>query len=119
MIRASSEEFFNKALDNAHTLLSRMGERRGDAEEVLETFAASKHEYAQYCIDSMPGLHGRHGSANSESNHSSVLCYMNDGYNKTNEYCKDVITLAKDLLGRQNMHCIEMNRLLYRAKSCS
>ena len=90
-----------------------MGERRGDAEEVLETFAASRHEYAQYCIDSMPGSRGRHGSVNSESNHSSVLCYMNDGHKKTNEYCEDVITLVKDLLGRQNMHCIEMNRLLY------
>ena len=32
---------------------------------------------------------------------------------KTNEYHGEPITLVKDLLGRQNQHCNEMNALLY------
>ena len=81
MIRASSESFFfDKAHENAQTLLKRMGERSAEAEKTLDTFALVKHEYAQFCIDTMPGSRGKHGSSNSKINHSSVLCYMNDGH---------------------------------------
>jgi hypothetical protein len=113
MMRASSEQYFTKALENARLILTRAGQRQVETEAKLESFASKRHEYAQYCIDMMPGSRGRHGSSNSESNHSSVLCHMNDGHKKTNEYNEEVITLVKDLLGRQNYHCIEMNRLLY------
>ena len=113
MMRASSEQYFTKALENARIILSRAGQRQLETEAKLEAFASKRHEYAQYCIDMMPGSRGRHGSSNSESNHSSVLCHMNDGHKKTNEYSEEVITLVKDLLARQNDHCIEMNRLLY------
>ena len=41
---------------------------------------------------------------------------MNDGHKTTNEYCKEVITLVKDLLARQNIHCIEMNQLIHEDK---
>ena len=112
-ICASSESFFDKAHENAQTLLKRMGERSAEAEKTLDTFALAKNEYAQFCIDKMPGSRGKHGSSNSEINHSSVLCCMNDGHKKTNAYREEPITLVKDLLGRQNQHCNEMNNLLY------
>ena len=38
---------------------------------------------------------------------------MNASHKKTNEYCEEAVTLVKDILGKQNRHCIEMNSLLY------
>ena len=113
MIRASSETFFMKALENARHILASRPHRQGDADSLLEDFASKRHEYSQYCLDMMPGSGGRHGSSHAEINHSSILCYMNDGHKATNEYCEEVITLVKDLLGRQNKHCIMMNQLFY------
>ena len=82
MIRASTEVFFVKALENARHILSTRAQRQGDADSVLEDFASKRNEYAQYCINMIPGSRGRHGLSNAESNHSSVLCYMNDGHKK-------------------------------------
>jgi hypothetical protein len=113
MIRARSEKYFEEALSNATCLLQRLGERSGEAENKLETFANKRHEYAQYCISRMPGSRGLHGSSNSESNHSSVLCHLNDGHTTHNNYCEEAITLIKDLLARQNKHCNTMNALLF------
>ena len=77
-----------------------MGERSGEAGKPLDNFALVNNEYAQFCINTMPGSQGKHGSYNSAINHSSVLCYINGGHKKTNEYFEEPITLVKDLLGR-------------------
>ena len=31
----------------------------------------------------------------------------------TNKYCEESVTLVKDIFGRQNQHCIEVNSLFY------
>ena len=79
MSRALSQSFFDKAYKNTQTLLKHMGERGAEAEKTLDTFALAKNEYAQFCIDTLPGSRDKHGSSNSKINDSSVLCYMNDG----------------------------------------
>ena len=45
------------------------------------------------------------------------FCDLNDGHRKVNEYCEEAITLIKDLLGRQNKHCNEMNAIFFNDKN--
>ena len=69
--------------------------------EALEKFHKEKDGYAQYILDMIPGTRGKHGSSASESNHSSVLVYLNDGDKYINTHCEQPITLVKDLFKRQ------------------
>ena len=41
MIRASSQSFFDKAYENAQTLLKRMGDRSAEAEKTLDNCSSS------------------------------------------------------------------------------
>ena len=112
MVRARTETYFQDALHNARQKLQWMVIRDGKAENTLDKFTDMKHEYAQFEIFKMQGSRGFHGSSHSESNHSSTLCYLNDGHSPINDYREDGLTLVKDLLGCQNRHCIQMNKLL-------
>ena len=38
---------------------------------------------------------------------------MSYGHNKTDEYCKEAVTLVEDLLKCQTQHCTEINALLF------
>ena len=70
-------------------------------------------QYAEYCIAQVPGNRGQKGSAISESNHSSVLCYLNDGVRVTNTYQEHPMLLVRDLLARQQKHVILTNQRLH------
>ena len=65
------------------------------------------------CIAQSPGNCGRKGSAILESNHSSVLCYLNDGVKVTKIYQEPPMLLVRDLLGRQQKHVILTNQRLF------
>ena len=116
MIRADSEDHFDKAYSNAQLTLLQQPSRDGDLEAKLHKFASENAEYSQYQIDKMPGSRGLHGSSVSEQNHSSTLCHLNDGRSKDNEYCEAPITYVKDLFGRQQKLISKMNSVLYDAK---
>ena len=49
----------------------------------------------------------------SEQNHSSTLCFLNDGHTKNNKYCEQPITLVKDLFARQQRHVVIMNKIIF------
>lgn len=114
MIKAKSEEFFDQALANAKTTLANLPEGRDlQLEKKLDEFANMKWTYAAYCLDQIKGTKGLHGSSMSEQNHSSVLCYLNNGRQGINEYCEELFTLIKDLFGRQQVWTKKFNKKLY------
>ena len=61
----------------------------------------------------IPGTRGEHGSSASESNHSSVLVYFNDGDKHMNTYCEQPITIVKDLFKRQQRSINKFNEMLF------
>ena len=79
----------------------------------LQQFVNERHMFAQYCLDEMKGSRGRHGSAPSESNHSSVLVFLNDGDKYANAYIEAPHTLIKDLFIRQKRHINKWNKKLF------
>ena len=56
-----------------------------------------RHMFAQYSLNSMKGLRGKHGNAASEMNNSSVFIHLNDGDKHTNYYIEEPHTLIRDL----------------------
>ena len=54
MIRARTEDYFDKAHINALSLLQRLGQRSAEAKDTLESFAKARNEYSQFCIDTIP-----------------------------------------------------------------
>ena len=70
-------------------------------------------QYAEYCIAQVPGNRGQKGSVISESNHSSVLSYLNDGVRGTKTYQEHPMLLVRDLLARQQKHVIPTNQRLH------
>jgi hypothetical protein len=68
---------------------------------VLPAFYTSDHPM-HLIVLSIPGNWGLHGNSCSEQNHSSKLCYLNDGNEHGNSYCEQLIFLIKDLLQHQH-----------------
>jgi hypothetical protein len=48
----------------------------------------------------------------SEENHGSILCNLIDGHTKNNTYCEEPMILFKDLMERNRLHGIQMNKML-------
>ncbi len=113
MIDAKSEKEFEDVHLAAQELLKAMPARNGQLEQTLEDFASRRETYAQYCLDKIPGNRGLHGNAASESNHSSALCFLNDGNKKGNTFCKHPIVLIRELLKRQKKHVNKVNARLF------
>ena len=116
MIKADSEEHFEKAYSNARLILRQQQPRNAELEATLDEFANANAEYSQFAINKMAGSRGLHGSSVSEQNHSSTLCHLNDGHSKDNQYCEEPITYVKDLFGRQQKLNTTMNEILFDAK---
>ncbi|KAL7524268.1 hypothetical protein ACHAXR_000497, partial [Thalassiosira sp. AJA248-18] len=113
LIRAPTETDFNTTLGSAQNLLESMTPRNGQLEADLQDFADLKNTYSQYCLDKIPGNRGRHGNQISESNHSSVLVFVNDGNSKGNTFCEHPIILIRQLLKRQKKHVNTCNGRLF------
>jgi hypothetical protein len=113
MITATSEQIFDETLHSARALLAAQPIRNGEWTASLDQFANDRETYAQYCLDQIPGNRELHGSTASESNHSSVLTYLNDGNKSRNTYCESPAKLIRDLLKRQKNHTQSINNLLF------
>ena len=96
-----------------NNLLHNQPEINGQLISIFEKFACSRIHYAEFCIAEIPGNRGRKGSPISESNHSSVLSYLNDGVKGTNTYQEHPILLVRDLLTRQQTHVLLTNVRLH------
>ena len=94
-------------------MLQRMSRRDLELEKLFKICAQEKETYAQFRLDKIKGTRGLHGSSMSEKNHSSTLCFLNDGHTKNNKYCEQSITLVKDLFTHQQHHVVIMNKLLF------
>ena len=101
MIQSRTAEEFDEIYNLGRMLLENQLQKNGQLMSDFETFASNKIHYAEYCIAQLPGNRGRKGSATSESNHSSVLSYLNDGVKGTNIYQEHPMLLIRDLLSRQ------------------
>jgi hypothetical protein len=112
MIRARNQEYFMQAKMNATTKLHQISPRNMLLEKKLEEFANANHEHSQFLIDTMKGSRGLHGSSMSEQNHASILCNLNAGHTKNNTNCEEPMTLFKDLMERNRLHGILMNKML-------
>ena len=77
MIQSNSAEEFDSIYNLGRMLFENQMQKNGQLMSDFETFANNKSDYAEYCIAQLPGNRGRKGSAISESNHSSVLSYLN------------------------------------------
>ncbi len=95
------------------TLKAAQDVQDGHLESNLALFADCRGTFASYCLADIPGNRGLHGNACSEQNHSSVLCYLNDGNKQGNNYCEHPILLIKDLLQRQQIHLKRVNKMLF------
>jgi len=78
MVNANSEVEYEAALQAAHVLLASLpGGRNGEWSEKLDQFAGERKTYASYCLNNIQGSREIQGSSASESNHSSVLAFLN------------------------------------------
>ena len=105
MIQLKSAAEFDGIYNAGRNLLENQMEKNGQLMSDFEQFTNNKMQYAEYCISQVPGNRGRKGSAISESNHSSVLIYLNDGVKGTNTYQEHPMILVCDLLARQQKTC--------------
>jgi len=113
MVKASSEEEFNANLQGARELVLSQPQVNGQLLADLDDFASLKTTYASYCHAQVPGNRGHHGNGISESNHSSVLVYLNGGEKNGNNFCEHAIVMIRELLNRQQMHVEQTNQLLF------
>jgi hypothetical protein len=113
MMMATSNQIFEETLQSARALLSVQPIKNGEWFSSLDKFANNRETYAQYCLDLIPGNRELHGSTASESNHSSVLTYLNDGNKSRNTYCESPVVLIRDLLKRQKIHTQSINNQLF------
>ena len=113
MCNATSEHVFDVAYSKAMAMLQNAVNRNGKAEDELKSFKEEKATYASYILCKKRGTRGKHGSSLAESNHSSVLVFLNDGEKKINTYCEEPHTLVKDLFQRQKCHINKWNEELY------
>lgn len=113
MVKASSEEEFNTNLHGARELVLSQQQVNGQLLADLNDFASLKTTYASYCHAQVPGNRGHHGNGISESNHSSVLVYLNGGEKNGNNFCEHAIVMIRELLNRQQMHVVQTNQLLF------
>jgi hypothetical protein len=113
MCNATSEDVFEIAFSKAMAMLQNVVNRNGKAEDELKSFKEEKATYASYILCKKRGTRGKHGSSLAESNHSSVLVFLNDGEKKNNTYCEKPHTLVKDLFQRQKCHINKWNEVLY------
>ena len=94
MVQSPSAGDFDEIYVAGKNLLHNQPEVNGDLICIFDKFASSRIHYAEFCIAEIPGNRGRKGSAISESNHSSVLSYLNDGVKGTNRYQEHPILLV-------------------------
>ena len=113
MIQSQTAAEFDEIYNLGCTLLANQRKKNGQLMSDFESFASNKTHYAEYCIAQLPGNRGRKGSATSESNHSSVLSYLNDGVKGTNRYEEHPMLLIRDLLSRQQKHVSLTNKRLF------
>lgn len=93
MIQAKSVHQFDDVLCAARELLVAQQARNGQLEQDLETFAFRRVNFAQYCIDGIPGNRHLRGSTMSEQQNFTVLCSLNDGNKKGNSFVKKPIDM--------------------------
>ena len=113
MINASSLDNFSKAYNNAMSILHNLPNRNVNAENELTNFMKEKDHYASFVLSKKRSTRGKHGSSISESNHSSVLVWLNDGDKYGNKYTEEPHTLVKDLFLRQQLFINKWNQQLY------
>ena len=82
-------------------------------EEKVVEFAEDRAIYTAYILDHMVGTMECHGLIISESNHSSMLSFLNTGQKGINNYKEEPTTLAKDLFNRQQLLVNEWNEILH------
>ena len=94
MIQAKSEGDFDEIYAAGKNLMENQSQVNGQLLCIFEKIARSRNNYADFCIAEIPGNRGRKGSSISESNHASVLSYLNNGAKGTNRYQEHPILLV-------------------------
>ena len=79
----------------------------------MEKFAKARAAYSTFELRKIEGNRFKKGSSILESNHQSVLSFLNDGLKGTNYYFETPAMLMRDLLARQNKHIKIINGLLH------
>ena len=115
MALSPTKDGFIKHYEDAKKILKNNHSRSIIAEVTLDDFAGQKRCYAKHMLDNTQGSIGRVGLSSSESNHSSVLCFLNDGVQGENKYCADPHILIQDLIARLDEHIKKYDRLLSNA----
>ena len=113
MIQAKPEVDFDKIFVTGKNLLENQPQVNGQLLSIFDKFASTMKHYAEFCLTKVPGNRGSKGSPISESNHSSVLSYLNDGVKGTNRYQEHPILLVRDLLTRQQTKVLLTNQRLH------
>ena len=114
MVDSATEKYFEFSLKQAKLKIKSINNGREDREASasLDMFADKRSCYASHILKICKGTMGRKGSSVAESNHSSVLVYLNDGVRKQNDYCEDPHALMNDLFQIQKGHIQKWNVLL-------
>ena len=112
MAEAFTEDYFKKEYKAVIELLRTMSFLNRQVEAEVHKFAMEAPTYAVFHLNRIRGSIGRKGSTSSESNHSSVLTYLNDGLVGINKYCDYPHELIKKLFDRQGEHINKLNTTL-------
>ena len=113
MCYSRTESQFEESFSKSMTILQEKQNCNKNLEEQLRKFYNDRSTYASYILNKKRGTCDCHGSSISESNHSSVLVYLNEGDKFGNSYCEKPHTLVKDLFFRQKKHINHWNSVLY------
>lgn len=116
MCNAKSEEEHTRTFNAAMSVLQSRLNRTEKPEDELIKCRNERSSYAHYILSTVKGSKGRHGSSLAESNHSSVLIFLNDGERQLSVYKENPHTLVKDLFQRQAVHINKFNQELYNQK---
>jgi hypothetical protein len=116
LVNPSSKEEFDSILESAHNLLRQQPMQNGVFGMDLTTFASRRQCYALYCLEEIPGNRHQKGNTASESNHLSVLAYLNGGLRSINSDQEHPMLLIQDFLKRQHGHVINTNDWLFTMK---
>ena len=95
----------------AISILQRRRIRNDKPEVELCKFRDKKESHAQCIACEKKGSKGKNGSSLDESNHLSLLVFLNDSESQFNLYCEIQFTLVKDLFLSQQTHINKFNEV--------
>ena len=110
MVYATSEQELMSAFDSSMDILQIRPISINKTEVELCKFRNEKKSHVQH-MTYKKGSKGRHGSSLDQSNHLSIIVFLNDGEKLLNLCCSCTSTLVQDFFKFQQMYINKFNKI--------